>query len=329
MAKKERFKNEKILVIGGAGFIGSNLSSKLIQEGAEVTILDDFSTGNLTLIKDLDLKRIVKGSITDFNLVNELIFRSDIVFNMSCRNIVLSTQKPKDSFDVNLEGMINVLISAKGWGTKRIIFASSASVYGNSKYLPISEDDRLSALSPYAASKIAAESYCTAFYESYDIPVTILRYSNVYGINQSPINPYCGVVSKFFDSVLNDKPIQIHGDGYQTRDFTYVDDVVEATILSALSPKSIGEIFNVGTGVEINVRELADSIVRIVGKGHVKYIDRRDIDNIRRRVLNIEKIRKNLKWVPTINLYEGLERTYKWFMGIDEFGHRPRNYERK
>jgi len=159
----------------------------------------------------------------------------------------------------------------------------------------------------------SAENYCMAFYESYDVPVTILRYSNVYGTNQLPSNPYCGVVSKFFISVINDEPPQIHGDGEQTRDFTLVDDVVEATMLAALSPKVVGEILNVGTGKETTVKHLANIIIELAGKDLCPvYIDRRDIDNLRRRVLNIEKIRKNLRWIPVTPLEAGLSKTYEW-----------------
>lgn len=318
-----RFDNKKMLVIGGAGFIGSNLSEKLANQGAIVTILDDFFTGSINNIRHLSTKvKIVKGSILDFNLVDALVKDSEIVFNMACRNIILSTKEPRADFDVNVGGMINVLISAKGWGIEKVVFASSASVYGNSRHLPISEDDQINILNPYAASKIAAESYCMAFYETYEVPITMLRYSNVYGVRQSPENPYCGVVSKFFDSVIGNKLMQIHGDGFQTRDFTYIDDVVEATLLAALSPKAVGEVFNVGTGIETSVRQLAAAVAVAVGRGHFENIDRRDIDNIRRRVLNIEKIRKYLKWTPMVPLCTGLEKTHKWLTGVDLLGHK-------
>ncbi|MFX0204198.1 MAG: NAD-dependent epimerase/dehydratase family protein, partial [Candidatus Hodarchaeota archaeon] len=157
-----------------------------------------------------------------------------------------------------------------------------------------------------------------AFFESYDIPVTIIRYSNVYGTNQSPSNPYCGVVSKFFTSVLCDVPPQIHGDGEQTRDFTFVDDAVEATMLAALSPRVVGEALNVGTGKETSVKELAKLIIHLCGKDiQPVYKDRRDIDNLRRRVLNIEKIRQSLRWIPVTPLEEGLSKTYTWLRSND------------
>jgi UDP-glucose 4-epimerase len=311
-----RFKDKKVLVTGGAGFVGSNLAAKLVREGALLTVLDDLFTGDLSnlepVIKELTF---VKGSVTDYDLVEDLVKKAEIVFNLAARNIIVSTQRPREDFNVNAGGMLNILMAARKCGIGKIVYTSSASVYGNARYLPVNEDDHLNILNPYAASKLAAENYCMAFYESYDVPVTILRYSNVYGINQSPTNPYCGVVSKFFDSILNDLALQIHGDGEQTRDYTFVEDVVEATMLSALSPKGTGEVLNVGTGKETDVKHLADMIVRISGKNISPiHIDRRDIDNIRRRVLNIEKIRKNLKWIPTVSLEEGLRRTYQWLI---------------
>jgi UDP-glucose 4-epimerase len=311
-----RFKEKKVLVAGGAGFVGSNLVAKLAREGALVTVLDDLFTGDLSnlepVIKELTF---IKGSVTDYDLIEDLVKKAEIVFNLAARNIIVSTQRPREDFNVNAGGMLNILMAAKKCGIEKVIYASSASVYGNARYLPVNEDDHLNILNPYAASKLAAENYCMAFYESYNVPVTILRYSNVYGINQSPTNPYCGVVSKFFDLVLNGSPPQIHGDGEQTRDYTFVEDVVEATMLSALSPKADGEILNVGTGKETSVKHLADLIVRISGNNlNPIHIDRRDIDNIRRRVLNIEKTRKHLKWIPVVSLEEGLHKTYQWLV---------------
>jgi UDP-glucose 4-epimerase len=310
-----RYEDKKVLVGGGAGFIGSNLVKKLSKEGALVTVLDDLFTGDYSFISDLQNTTFIKGSVTDYVLVEDLVKDVDIVFNLAARNIIVATKKPREDFNVNAGGMLNILIAAKKYGIEKIVYSSSASVYGNARYLPINEDDRLNILNPYAASKLSAENYCMAFYESYDVPVTILRYSNVYGTNQSPSNPYCGVVSKFFTSVVNDEPPQIHGDGEQTRDFTLVDDVVEATMLAALSPKVVGEILNVGTGKETTVKHLANIIIELSGK-HLcpVYIDRRDIDNLRRRVLNIEKIRKNLRWIPVNSLEEGLSRTYEWLI---------------
>jgi len=232
-------------------------------------------------------------------------------------NIIVSTKNPYDDFQVNVGGTYNILLASKNHKIEKIVYTSSASVYGNALYIPIHEEEGLRPLNPYAASKLSAENYCIAFYESFDLPVTIVRYSNVYGIKQSPANPYCGVISKFLDSIKKGKPPRIHGDGEQTRDFTYIDDAVSATVLAAISPKTVGEVFNLGSGKETSVIKLAEKVIAIAN-GHngymePEYIDRRDIDNVRRRVLNIEKIRKTLHWVPKTSLDSGIEMTYQWF----------------
>jgi UDP-glucose 4-epimerase len=170
-------------------------------------------------------------------------------------------------------------------------------------------------LSPYAVSKLGGEHYCQAFYESYGLPTACVRYSNVYGPGQRPDNPYCGVVSKFLVDAHAGRPLSIHGDGEQTRDYTYIDDAVEATLLAAIRPRAEGEVFNVGTGIEVSVNALARSVGRALDKQiEFNYVDRRDIDNIRRRVVNIEKARRMLRWAPQVTLNVGLDRTVEWFL---------------
>ncbi len=316
-----RFAGKRVLVTGGAGFIGSNLTDRLVEEGAQVTVLDDLFTGRRENIRQLDRIRFVEGSVTRFDLVSRLVQESEIVFNLAVRNIIVSTRSPRLDFLVNTGGVFNVLLAAKKHGIEKIVYASSASVYGNARYIPVNEDDRLSIINPYAASKLSGENFCSSFFETYGVPVVILRYSNVYGLNQSPTNPYCGVVSKFFEKLMNGVPPLIHGDGEQTRDFTYVSDVVEATLMAALNPKAVGDIFNVGSGSETSVNKLARTILSIFGSSQKPvHIDRRDIDNIRRRVVNIEKIRRIIRWTPRVSLKEGLTRTYEWLRSVESSG---------
>jgi len=313
-----RFQNKKVLVTGGAGFVGSNLVEHLVEEGAQVTVLDDLFTGRKENIGCLNEIQFVEGSVTDYDLVANLVKNTEIVFNLAVRNIIVSTISPQLDFQVNTGGIFNILLAAKTFDIERVVYTSSASVYGNPRYLPITEDDQLSTLNPYAASKLAGENYCTAFYESYGVPVSVVRYSNVYGVKQSPLNPYCGVVSRFFDRLLNGQIPQIHGDGEQTRDFTYVEDAVEATLLSALNAKAVGEVFNVGSGFETSINHLVNNLMEITGQHlDIEYIDKRDIDNIRRRVVNIEKSRRVLRWVPTTTLRKGLHKTYEWLLSLN------------
>ena len=312
---KQRFVGKGVLVTGGAGFVGSNLVRKLVAEGAKVTILDDFFTGNLSNLFGLEGKyELVRGSVTDKELVTSLVKQVNFVFHLAARNIIASTKNPLEDFQTNIGGTLNVLLAAREFLPERVVYSSSASVYGNPVYLPINEDDRINLLTPYAVSKYGGEGYCQAFYESYGIPVSVVRYSNVYGIGQDSLNPYCGVVAKFMEKAFQKQSIEIHGDGQQTRDFTFVEDAVEATILAALSPKADGEVFNVGTGIETDINTLAKEILDLYHSDSAPvYIDRRDIDNIRRRVVNVEKIRRKLKWIPHVTVRDGLRQTMRWF----------------
>lgn len=313
-APERSFGGRRILVTGGAGFVGGALTRRLVDAGARVTVLDDLFTGQAETIPTG--AEFVRGSVTDRALVDELVAANSLVFHLAARNIIASTANPRDDFETNIGGTLNILLAARAARVDRIVYTSSASVYGNPRSIPINEDDLLVLLSPYAVSKLGGENYCTAFYESYGLPTACVRYSNVYGPGQRPDNPYCGVVSKFLADAHAGVPLSVHGDGEQTRDYTYVDDAVEATLLAAIHPRAEGEIFNVGTGIETSVNALARGIGVALGKAvDVQHIDRRDIDNIRRRVVNIEKARRMLRWTPQVTLDSGLARTADWFVG--------------
>jgi UDP-glucose 4-epimerase len=305
------FAGRRVLVTGGAGFVGGRLVRNLVEQGAQVTVLDDLFTGQPEIIPTS--VQFVRGSVTDEGLVRELVADASIVFHLAARNIIASTLNPRDDFETNIGGTLNVLLAARESRPDRVVYTGSASVYGNPRSIPINEDDPVTMLSPYAVSKMGGEHYCQAFYENFGVRIAIVRYSNVYGIGQRPDNPYCGVVSKFFASAMAGEPLQIHGDGMQTRDFTYIDDAVEATLIAGIHPRAEGEVFNVGTGIETNVNDLAAAIGRALDRPvEIGHIDRRDIDNIRRRVVNIEKIRRMLHWAPQITLERGLAETARW-----------------
>jgi UDP-glucose 4-epimerase len=304
---------KRVLVTGGAGFVGSNLVAQLVREHeCEVTVLDDLFTGSLDYLRGLNVE-FIEGSVLDRDAVTQSAQGRDTVFHLAARNIIVSIENPREDMAVNIEGTFNVLEAAHRANVAKVVYTSTSSIYGNPRQIPIAEDELPSFLNFYSVSKFAGESYCRTFYEIHDLPVAVVRYSNVYGDNQSPTNPYCGVIGRFIASATSDEPLVIHGDGEQTRDFTYVVDACEATILAARSPKAVGEVFNVGTGVETSVNTLAGTIFELLGREpNVRYVDRRDIDNIRRRVMNVEKLRHHLKFSPSFTLRRGLEETIRW-----------------
>lgn len=310
----QRLTGQRVLVTGGAGFVGSAVVKRCLAAGAQVVVLDDLSTGTWkSLPPPSERLTLIQGSVTDFPLVQSLVGAAELVLHLAARNIIVSTRNPREDFDVNIGGTLNILLAMRGSKARRLLYSSSASIYGNPRYLPINEDDQTNTLSPYSVSKLAGEHYCKAFYESYGVSTAVVRYSNVYGPGQRPDNPYCGVVSRFFELAMRGEDIPIHGDGEQTRDFTFIDDTVDATLCAAVQPKAEGQVYNVGTGRETSVNQLARHILSLCARGgSATYVDRRDIDNIRRRVVNIEKIRRELRWVPSVTIETGLSRTLQW-----------------
>lgn len=308
----EALRDKHVLVTGGAGFVGSNLVKRLLDAGAHVTVLDNFFTGFRENLKGLRVE-LIEGDVEDTSLVKRLVASAEYVFHLAVRNIIVSTKEPVKDFTTNVGGTINVLEAclAEKDHIQRLVYTSSVSIYGNARYLPINEDDPKTILNPYAASKLSAENYCMAYFETYGVPVSVVRYSNVYGPNQRPENPYCGVVSKFIAAALENMPLRVYGDGEQTRDFTYVDDAVEATIRAALVTP--GLVFNVGSGVETSINTLAHSIIEESrSKSTIEYVDKRDIDDVRRRVVSIEFARRILRWNPMVSLRDGIRRTIEW-----------------
>ncbi len=305
------YKGKRVLVTGGAGFIGSNVVRRLLNEGARVCVLDDLFTGKIKNLPTHPRLRFIQGSVTNCKLVEKLVCASEFVFHLAARN----TKFPEKDFAVNIGGTLQVLRAAReARKLQRIVYASSASIYGNSSQFPIHENMPAITLSPYAVSKCAGENYCTAFNRTFGIPTVSLRYSNVYGPGQDSANPYCGVMSKFISGIEQNNAITIFGDGKQTRDFTYIDDVVEATLRAGVSSQAIGEVFNVSTGIETSIRSIAVIFKKMYTKPFaINFAAKRDIDSIRRRVLSSKRIQARLHWSARTDLTEGLRNTIAWF----------------
>jgi nucleoside-diphosphate-sugar epimerase len=299
-----------VLVTGGAGFIGSNLVRALLDRGDEVRVLDNFSTGNRANLEDLDIE-IVEGELRSYERVHRAMRKAEIVYHLGALGSVpRSVQDPLTSSAVNIEGTLNVLLAARDEGAKRVVFSSSTSVYGSSRQLPTTEETPPDPISPYGVAKLAAERYCVSFsrvYESFES--VVLRYFNVFGPRQSPFSQYAAVVPLFVTAIAAGEPVQIHGDGEQSRDFTYVGNVVDATLLAGEKDGASGEIFNIAAGAPASVNTLADTIGSILGKPVQKeHLPSRPGD-IRDSWADLGKAERILGYTPNLGLEEGLQRT--------------------
>jgi len=318
IATKERIKGKKVLVTGGLGFVGHNLVKALVNDWqCEVTVVDNCLNSSPAVLGAMRQKiKFIETSVLDDNFY-PLIDEAEYLFHLACVQIAHSGKDPVMDLRVNAEStlrMLEYLRNNKRENFSRFIYTSSASVYGSSINLPCREDGVTRVLSQYAATKLLGEQYTLMYQKLYDVPTVSVRYSNIYGVGQTPRNPYCGVIGKFIDHALQGKVLQIFGDGTQTRDYTYISDAVDATILAAVHKSAVGDVFNIGTGSETTVLQLAKIIQNITGSNKsVKHLPERDIDNIRRRYMDIERIHSQLAWAPTVTIEDGLRETIEWY----------------
>ncbi len=257
----------KVLVTGGAGFIGSHLTDRLVADGHTVVVLDNLSTGSLgNLAAARDRIEFLEGDLRDRATVERACRGVEVVFHQAALAAVArSVENPREVTEVNVGGTLNLLVAARDAKARRVVFASSSSVYGDTPELPKTETMPFSARSPYAASKAAGEAYLSAFQASYGLETVSLRYFNVYGPRQSPRSLYAAVVPKFVDAVLRGQPPTIHGDGGQTRDFTFVGDVADALVRASTAPRAVEGPMNVGGGRRISILDLARTVAKLVG----------------------------------------------------------------
>jgi UDP-glucose 4-epimerase len=308
---------KQVLVTGGAGFIGASLVRMLVIDyGCNVTVLDNMHTGRLENLQKMGIEKQVEflgGTVLDRNLLAKAMRGKDTVFHLATVNMLASAETPRLGMETNIIGTYNVLDEALKSKVEKVVYTSTSSVYGNADHLPIKENQPVQFLSFYAASKYAGESYAQVFQEQYGLPVAILRYSNVYGPYQDPQNPYAGVVAKFIDWALHNQPLVIYENGSQTRDFTFIQDACRATVLAALGSFANGGIYNIGTAIETSINDLADLIIKLTeSKSVIRYAPKRSIDNIQRRVLDVEKAYQELHFVPEWTLTGGLRKTIAW-----------------
>jgi UDP-glucose 4-epimerase len=306
----------RVLVTGGAGFIGSNLVRGLLDRGDDVRVLDNFSTGNRANLEGLEIE-VVEGELRSYERVHNAVRGVDVVFHLGALGSVpRSVQDPLTSSAVNIEGTLNVLLAARDEGVRRVVFSSSSSVYGVRRDLPVTEAAAPDPLSPYGVAKLAAERYCVAFsrvYESFES--VVLRYFNVFGPRQSPSSQYAAVLPLFMAKIAAGEPVTIDGDGGQSRDFTYVANVVDATMRAADAPGVSGRIFNVAASAPVSVNDLADTIGKILGRPVEKSYAPPRAGDIRDSWADISAAREALGWEPSIALDEGLRRTLEALLG--------------
>src|ERR671935_202311 len=258
----------KVLVTGGAGFIGSNLVGRLLEAGDDVRVLDNFSTGGRGNLEGFahDVE-IVEGELRSYERVHNAVRGQELVFHQGALpSVPRSVQDPLTTGAVNVEGTLNVLLAARDEGIRRVVFASSSSVYGNSGELPRIETAHPDPISPYGVSKLAAERYCVSFSRVYPLETVALRYFNVFGPNQDPGSQYAAVVPRFVTAVAEGRPLEVYGDGEQRRDFTYVENVVAANLLAAEAGGISGAVMNVATGRSTTVNELAEAVGSLLGR---------------------------------------------------------------
>jgi UDP-N-acetylglucosamine/UDP-N-acetyl-alpha-D-glucosaminouronate 4-epimerase len=306
----------RVLVTGGAGFIGSNLVRDLLERGDEVRVLDNFSTGNRANLAGLDIE-IVEGELRSYERVHNSVRGVELVYHLGALGSVpRSVQDPLTSSAVNVEGTLNVLLAARDEGVRRVVFSSSTSVYGSSRRLPTSENEPPDPISPYGVAKLAAERYCISFsrvYESFES--VVLRYFNVFGPRQSPVSQYAAVVPLFVTTIAAGEAIDVHGDGEQSRDFTYVANVVDATVRAGHAEGASGEIVNVAAGAPATVNRIADVIGEILDRRvRRRHLPPRPGD-IRDSWADLTKAETLLGYRPAVDLEEGLRRTIEHLLG--------------
>jgi len=304
-----------ILVTGGAGFIGSNLAKRLIELGYNVRIIDNLATGKRENIASIAGEvDFIEGDITDLETLIKSMEGIDFVFHEAALpSVPRSIADPITSNDANIRGTLNVLIAARDKGAKRVVYASSSSVYGDAPELPKVEIMPSNPLSPYALTKYAGEKYCQLFYSLYGLETVCLRYFNVFGPHQDPSSQYAAVIPKFITAMLKGEPITIFGDGEQTRDFTYIDNVVDANILAAFSERGIGEVFNIACSNRISIKGLAVFLRETIGTAsEIREVEPRR-GEVRDSLAGITKATNELGYEPKIDVYEGLRNCIEWY----------------
>jgi nucleoside-diphosphate-sugar epimerase len=305
----------RYLVTGGAGFIGSNIVDELVRRGQSVTVLDDLSAGKETNLAEVRQKiTFVKGSIADLETVHKAMQGADYVVHLAARTSVpRSVKDPIDTNQVNIGGTLNVLVAARDAKVKRIVYAASSSAYGETPTLPKTEDMPPAPISPYGVTKYVGELYAQVFGRVYGLENASVRYFNVFGPRQDPTSQYSGVLSRFMLAVIGGEPPVVYGDGEQSRDFTYIDNVVDETLRACEVPGASGKVFNGGTGARITLNQVLRLLEKTAGKKIDAKYDAPRAGDIRDSQADISLAKQILGYTPKVLVEEGLQRTWEWY----------------
>lgn len=304
----------KALVTGGAGFIGSNLAHTLLARGHDVRLLDNFSTGHRANIELLDAE-VVEGDLRSYERVAAAVGGVEVVFHQGALpSVPRSIQDPLTSTAVNVEGTLNVILAARDAGVRRIVFASSSSVYGDAPGMPRRESQPLSPLAPYAVSKLAAEQYCMVANRVYGVETVALRYFNVFGERQDPLSGYAAVIPKFIRMMLDGQRPTIFGDGETSRDFTHVENVVEANLAAAVEPAAAGRVMNIAVGSSHTLNELVGELQGLVDSELEPEYGAPRPGDVSESLADVSLARELLGYEPRIEFEEGLQRTIEWIV---------------
>jgi UDP-glucose 4-epimerase len=310
---------EKMAVTGGAGFIGSNLSEDLVSRGFRVVLVDNFSTGreeNLSgwAAQAGDRVQILRSDINDTDKLREAFRGVRYVFHQAAiPSVPRSIADPQTTQFANLNGTLSVLVAARDSGVKRVVVASSSSIYGDDAKLPKVETCVGRPLSPYALTKLVCEEYCSLFYRIYGLETSCLRYFNVFGPRQDPESQYAAVIPRFATRLLAGKSPIVYGDGEQTRDFTFISNVVDANWLAATSPSAVGEAFNIGCGTRTSLNQLIGELNQILGTAIESIHEPARTGDVRHSVADVSKAKQLLDYAPRVSFREGLQRVLDWY----------------
>ncbi len=303
------------LVTGGAGFIGSHLVEALLARGKKVRVLDNFSTGDEANLQSVrDRIEVIDGDITDLETVRAAMRRVDLVFHQAAlASVPRSVADPVATHRACVDGTLHVLIAARDARVRRVVYAASSSAYGNSERLPKRESDAAMPLSPYAVSKLAGEQYCAAFSNVYGLETVRLRYFNVFGPRQAPDSPYAAVVPLFIRAMLAGRSPVLHGDGLQSRDFTYIDDVIQANLLAAEAPGVSGRLYNVACGRRTTLLEIVERLNAILGTNIEPTHTEARPGDVRHSQADITRANEDLGYTPRMDVERGLNKCVEYY----------------